>query len=72
MEQRTAQLEADLKRQHLEFLRSTYDGHNRRSGIVDAADLRKRARRRAGHRFLGVVARSWVISPMPYQAKRFR
>ena len=40
---------ADLRRQHLEFVRTGYDGHNRRSGITSMARLSVRRRRRRLH-----------------------
>jgi hypothetical protein len=43
---------ADLRRQHWEFERSGYDGHNRRSGITTTGRLSIRRRRRSVHRAL--------------------
>lgn len=37
---------ADLRKQHEEFLRLGYDGHNRHSGITSMHDLRIRTVRR--------------------------
>jgi len=49
----------DLARQHSAWLRLTYDGHNRKPRRADAADLRKRARRRKRNRELAQVAEEW-------------
>jgi hypothetical protein len=50
---------ADLKRQHEEWLRRGYDGHNRKSRRADTGDLRKRARRRRKNRQLTALADDW-------------
>jgi hypothetical protein len=47
---------ADLRRQHLLWLREGYDGHRRRSGITTMHRLRERRRRRLVRRSM----RLWV------------
>lgn len=49
----------DIRRQHEDWLRQGYDGHNRKSGRKDAGDLRKRSRRRRKQRQLAALANDW-------------
>ena len=51
---------ADLRRQHLELLRSGYDGHNRHGGITTMARLSVRRRRRRLHRALRQLTDAYV------------
>lgn len=49
---------ACLRRQHRDFERTGYDGHNRRSGLVPMRRYRMRRRRRQASRRL----RTWLQS----------
>ena len=51
---------AGLRRQHKEFLREGYDGHNRHSGITTRHDLRIRSSRRLWNMRLRMMAQEFT------------
>lgn len=53
----------DLRRQHEQFTRAGYDGHNRHPLRTTMRRLRKRHTRRRAQQFLCDLARQWSPSP---------
>jgi hypothetical protein len=61
---------AALKRQHEAWLRSSYDGHNRKGGKVTMSGLRVRKWRRQTRQWLTAMVQEWSEPAKKRRRKR--